>query len=133
MKCNEVRKKLSPYLDNELDQGQMKRIEDHLDDCSICLREFELLKKSDAWLKAFPREDLSKEFHDKLVRELEALSMPIHNVVHKRRSIWSAGRIVDCFSLLFRRPKGTRTMDVFDDFPPWSLGHVYLKLINQNH
>lgn len=122
MKCNEVRKKLSPYLDKEIDQGETKMIEDHLDRCSICLKEFELLKKTDAWLKAFPREDLSKEFHEKLFHELEALSIPIDNIVHKR-SIWSAGRL---------RRKDPWAMDAFDDFPPWSLGHVYLKLINQN-
>ena len=131
MKCNEVRKKLSPYLDNELDQGQMKRIGDHLNECSTCLEEFELLKKTDAWLKAYPREDLSKEFHDQLVRELEAFSMPIDHVVRKR-SILSAGRMIDRFSAILRRRKGSWTMDAFDDFPPWSLGHVYLKAINQN-
>ena len=130
MKCDEVRKKLSPHLDKELDQGQMKRIEDHLKECSICLKEFELLKKTDAWLKAFPREDLSKEFHEKLARELEAFSLPVDNVIDKR-SIWSA-RWMDLFSTILRRRKGPWTMDAFDDFPPWSLGHVYSKLINQN-
>jgi anti-sigma factor (TIGR02949 family) len=124
MKCNEVREKLSPYLDRELDQDQMKRIEDHLNACSICLKEFELLKKTDAFLKNFPREDLPKEFHEKLVRGLEKLSIPIDNKAHKKRSIWSAGRL---------RRKGPWTMDTFEDFPPWSLGHVYLKLIIKNH
>ena len=131
MKCDELRKKLSPYLDNELNQGQMKRIEDHLDECSKCLKEFEFLKKTDAWLNAFPPEDLSKEFHDKLFHELEALPTPIDNIVHKR-SIWLIDRIKDLFSILSRRRKGPWTVDAFDDFPPWSLGHVYLKLIDQN-
>jgi anti-sigma factor RsiW len=124
MKCNEVREKLSPYLDRELDQDQMKSIEDHLDACSICLKEFELLKKTDAFLINIPREDLSKEFHEKLVRGLEKHSIPIDKKAHKRRSIRSAGRL---------GRKGPWAMDTFDDFPPWSLGHVYLKLINKNH
>ena len=132
MKCNEVRKKLSPYLDKELDQGQMKRIEDHLKGCSICLKEFELYRETDAFLKCIPSEDLSKGFYEKLVWELEAFSIPIENVIHKRRLIRSAAKLMDRFSTLFLRRKGPWTMDAFDDFPPWSLGHVYLKLIDQN-
>lgn len=130
MKCNEVRKKLSPYLDNELDQGQLKRIEDHLTECSTCLKEFELLKKTNACLKEIPREDVSKEFHKNLVRELESFSIPIDDMGHERSSIWSADRMMDRFSILFRGRKSPWTMDAFDDFPPWSLGHVYLKLLN---
>lgn len=122
MKCNEVRKKLSPYLDNELDQVQMESIGDHLNECSICLKEFNLLKETDTWLKASPREEPSKEFHEKLFHELEALSMPVDTLVQKR-SIWST---------LFRPRKDPWTMDAFEDFPPWSVGNVYLKLINQN-
>jgi len=132
MECNEVQKKLSPYLDRELDRGQLKRIEDHLQGCDRCLKEFELLKKADTCLKGIPREDLSKEFHRKLVQELEALSMPYDNAAYRRRPIRLVEKMMDHFSTLFRRRKGPWTMDAFDDFPPWSLGHVYLKLINQN-
>jgi len=132
MKCNEVREKLSPYVDKELDRGQMERIENHLNECPICLEEFDRLRKTDAFLKNLPREDLSKEFHKKLVREMEAFPMPMGKVIHERRLVRSKGRWMDLFSILFLRRKGPWTMNAFDDFPPWSLGHVYLQLIDQN-
>lgn len=132
MKCNEAQKKLSPYLDRQLDQEQMKRIEDHLKECPLCLKEFELFRGTDASLKGIPSEDLSKEFHDKLIRELEAFSRPVDRAVNEKGLIRSAFRLMDRFSGLFFRRKGPWTMDAFEDFPPWSLGHAYLKMINQN-
>lgn len=132
MKCNETRKRISAYVDNELDQAQLKKIEDHLNQCPVCLKEVALFRETDTCLKGILREDLSEEFHQKLVREVDAISISVDDAACKIRSGRAADRMMDRLSTLFRRRRGPWTMSAFDDFPPWTLGHVYLKLINQN-
>jgi predicted anti-sigma-YlaC factor YlaD len=40
MKCSQVYKLLSPYIDSELPEGEMRAIEDHLRICTGCRAEF---------------------------------------------------------------------------------------------
>ena len=45
MKCNEIREKLSLYLDDELNEDEKKLIDEHLESCHECKKEFEEYKK----------------------------------------------------------------------------------------
>lgn len=42
--CNQVRSSFSPYLDGAVDGRQMQAIAQHLEECSDCHREFEMLR-----------------------------------------------------------------------------------------
>ncbi|MCK4262210.1 zf-HC2 domain-containing protein [bacterium] len=46
MRCSEVRKNLSAFLDGEMDEKEQLEIKAHLKDCSSCSREGELLRGS---------------------------------------------------------------------------------------
>ena len=45
MLCFSVKKRLSAYLDNELSEKEKKRVSSHLNSCSRCLEELELLQE----------------------------------------------------------------------------------------
>jgi len=46
MKCTETNRLLSPYLDGAVTGAEMQALRRHLDDCSACLREYTLLRKT---------------------------------------------------------------------------------------
>lgn len=132
MECDEVLKKLSLYLDQETDRDQIERIENHIRHCPACLKELDCLKKMDASLNGIMGEELSKGFHSKLIREVEALSTSKANAKLKKRSFASILERLDRVCAVLVSGKVPWTMDSFDDFPPWSLGHAYVKLIHPN-
>jgi len=45
MKCNEIRELLSLYIDQMLDESQLKEIEEHLSVCETCRKEYNELKE----------------------------------------------------------------------------------------
>ena len=54
MKCSKVRKKLSAYLDEELEQVFANRIRTHFDHCAHCRIEAEHLKKMYSFIDTAP-------------------------------------------------------------------------------
>jgi len=45
MKCETIRKKLSPFLDGQLTENDSRRVASHLERCHSCSREYEELKR----------------------------------------------------------------------------------------
>ena len=45
MKCNVIRELLSLYIDQMLDEGQVKDVEEHLSACNACRNEYNELKE----------------------------------------------------------------------------------------
>lgn len=80
MKCKKVKRKLCIYLDNKLNESQKAKIQQHLDHCSDCAREAQLLTQTQRTLKIWqdiePSGHFSATFWRK-VAEQEA-SHPLH-------------------------------------------------------
>ena len=76
MRCSEVRKNLSAFLDGEMDEKEQLEIKAHLKDCSSCSRERELLRQS--WEMLSEWKDIEPSSHFKTnfwrrVREQESI------------------------------------------------------------
>jgi hypothetical protein len=134
MKCSGVERKISAYLDEELESGMRESIETHLNRCGQCRKRVEGLRELDALLQGLPRVHVAAEFADKLVLKVrrEALSI-------EKSSIGEHGFLdrlltlaYDFFGLLERsKSPRTLTLDEFNDFPPLSMGYIYCGLLKR--
>jgi len=52
MECKDIRKLLSPFVDNELGAQDTFTVAEHLEDCAPCQREMEALRRFDQHLRA---------------------------------------------------------------------------------
>lgn len=66
MNCNKIRKTLSLYIDDMLEQDQANRVRDHLDSCSCCRQEYEQLKEIVHCLQTLPSPPLPEFYQEKI-------------------------------------------------------------------
>ena len=66
MKCQEILKELSEYIDGELDPRICDCLERHMEDCNPCLVFVNTLKKTISLYKYAASEPLPKEVHIRL-------------------------------------------------------------------
>ena len=130
MLCDKIRIKLSAYLDSELESEILRQVDEHLFKCAGCREELEALQTVDRRIMDFPMLRFSEGFTEKV------MSRAIKSENHKkneriRRAIVSAISFFQDFFDLVKSKKGssTQTLEEFGDFPPCSLGSVYIKLI----
>lgn len=71
MKCNEIQKNLSAYLDQELPVEEMKVIHSHLADCTGCREELDALQKTVLMLSSLEELIPPASFRSELCRKLE--------------------------------------------------------------
>lgn len=62
MNCDDVLKKLSPYLDNEVDENTMVKIQSHLKTCLQCRQEYEILAENTKFMLNLPEIEPSPYF-----------------------------------------------------------------------
>lgn len=55
MDCKDIQKLLSPFVDNELGAQDTFTVAEHLETCSICLREMEVMRELDTQLRQVGR------------------------------------------------------------------------------
>lgn len=71
MKCDEINDRLSLYIDNELSPEEMRQVEEHLQSCEICQKEYEDYKNLISVLNGLPEEEppegYCKRLHKKLL------------------------------------------------------------------
>ena len=63
MECNNVRELLSLYIDNMLDDEQMREVEKHLATCDACKKEMEELSDMVAMLSELEEYEVPEEFN----------------------------------------------------------------------
>lgn len=63
MRCKKVRKKLSAYLDRELESKKKRTISEHLTRCPDCGKELVILSQQDEFLKQLETIEPSSDFH----------------------------------------------------------------------
>jgi hypothetical protein len=129
MKCQEVREKISTYMDEELDPALSQSIAQHLSGCIVCQEELKAFQNIDTMLKGLPRYELAPEFAEQVILRVSKSSTSAEKsgllalLVHFFENF---------FDLLDPpKPSSTLTLDEFGDFPPFSMGYVYFKLLNQ--
>lgn len=120
MKCRKKEKRISAYIDGELDAEKAENVKKHLLQCAECTREWNLLKHTDSLVAGLPQEQVSEDF----VRNLMIKSAEI-----RQTRTWSS-RLLYFFDTIFLfKKKNSGTLDEFGDFPPCSLSRVYFNLI----
>jgi len=68
MNCKGVDSLLSPYLDGELSGREMRLVREHLNVCSNCLRELEVVRQLKADVAFLPEPIVDEDFEERLVQ-----------------------------------------------------------------
>ncbi|MGE0084100.1 MAG: anti-sigma factor [Desulfococcaceae bacterium] len=124
MKCRNKGKKISAYLDGELDAEKAGEMEKHLSQCAECRQTWNDFKHADSLLAGLPPESVGDEF-------VRNLMMKTADIPQTRT--W-ASRMLYFFAYFFDtlfaiKKKNNGTLDEFGDFPPCSLGRIYFNLL----
>jgi hypothetical protein len=111
MKCTEAKGLLSPYLDGAVTGTEMRAVQEHLDRCPACMREYQLLRQTQQLLMSVGRvqepADLGLKLRLAISREaaqtrrprFEGLWMRVENTVHAFMVPATAG--LACALLIF--------------------------------
>lgn len=111
MTCLEVQELLSAFVDNELDDDKMNKVQEHLEKCPSCKKDVEELKDVIAELSSFEDVPIPDAFNERLHEVLVAEGQDIRNskaipMVKKKKFNWkrtssiAAVFIVGLFSVI---------------------------------
>ncbi|MBF0552288.1 MAG: zf-HC2 domain-containing protein [Deltaproteobacteria bacterium] len=131
MQCSKVSEKISAYLDHELDFELSRQMALHIGQCDDCREMFQDFQKIDATLREMPEIELAADFARQLGRMVEVKEGP---ATGRLSILASLGRSVQSFTRLLdaTRFSSTQALDEFNDFPPFSMGYIYFKLLEQS-
>ncbi|MCJ7812890.1 zf-HC2 domain-containing protein [bacterium] len=148
MKCRTIKRKLSAYMDGEIDKNQKTTIEVHLKQCVTCQQVLHDLNTTWSLLSLLPESESVPYFFARLNARIKSEKT-------KKRSIWidrvlipvtaTIVTILGIFTGSFVGKNGeslaeqtvedemisTLHLDSFDDFQTASLGEVYFDLVSQ--
>lgn len=94
MKCDEINDRLSLYIDNELSPEEMRQVEEHLQSCEICQKEYEDYKNLISVLNGLPEEEppegYCKRLHKKLLENSpqREIKKQVSKIMSLNRSKW---------------------------------------------
>lgn len=157
MRCEKIKEKLSAFIDNELDREKTSKIEQHLAECSDCNQELKILAKTwgalEVWEKIEPSDNFEARFWQR-VREREPRQLLFQRLLTKvipvptTVIILAIGLLGGIYLGNIVYPKETKVstdeslslgkenflyLDNFEDFPPESVGGVYIILTSQKN
>jgi anti-sigma factor RsiW len=133
MECPKVQRKISAYLDGSLDSTSSRIVERHISQCGTCQRIVADFQRIDDLMRALPKFDMGPGFVGQLLEEVSGSRAPALTR-HSDRSLFAPViRFMSGFMDLLegRKAPSTHTLDEFADFPPFSLGYIYFKLLDQ--
>ena len=143
MKCSKAHKLISPYIDGELTERDVKLLEDHMKACHKCRREFEEIKKLHNLFASADKFNAPYGFHTRVMGNISSgkargiLGIPFFAGVAEAVVIIAIIAIgISSGSLAIKGYPQDKTrditasfsLDVFDPAPPDSLGGVYLAM-----
>jgi hypothetical protein len=111
LQCSQAKRLLSPYLDGAVSGAEMQALQLHLDQCSVCMHEYRLLRQTQQLLTSVARvkhpADLGLKLRLAISREAalarrpryEALQLRIENALHAFMVPATAGLV--CAVLIF--------------------------------
>jgi len=138
--CEEIRKKLSAFIDHELPHLERSLIEKHLQQCLSCRQEEISLRKINDLLDSIPNERPAPTFALKTVHRASSWKQCDYVKEHLFRP--AVAYVLSAVSLVFYFEAGAfkkranpayRHLRNFDDFPPESLSSIYIGLIQEEY
>jgi hypothetical protein len=133
MQCQDIQRNLSAYMDGELDSASARRVDHHLGRCATCRGVAADFRNIDDLVRSLSKLDTSSDFEGQLLELVgESHSSTIEQGLD-RSPFAVLMRFMSRFMDLLeaRKSPSTRTLDEFSDFPPFSLGSIYFKLLDQ--
>ncbi|MFN3550570.1 MAG: anti-sigma factor family protein [Endomicrobiia bacterium] len=70
MKCKKIKKLISKYFDNEINQQEVKNLFEHIKICPLCEKEFNILSTIYQNLPQYENIDISTDFNTRLFMRL---------------------------------------------------------------
>jgi anti-sigma factor RsiW len=135
MNCSQIKKKLSAFMDNELDSSMSRFIEEHLKACPRCRGYLYELNEIDDLVYGLPRNDPSPDFLQRVVKAAFGTSKIVDAkpVPFSSRLRFALERLSDeIFGLIpSGRHQRIRTLEEFGDCPPLSMSFIYFRLLEQ--
>jgi hypothetical protein len=133
MQCQSVQRKISAYIDGELDADLFRSMENHISRCGACRKLVADFKKVDDWVGGLPKFDVNPDFIGQI---LEKAGEPNAQVVRRdwdRSVVAPVIRFMSSFMDLLegKDSPSTGILDEFSDFPPSSIGYIYFRLLDQ--
>jgi len=127
MRCQDVQKKISAYMDGESDAAMSERITQHLSDCAECRKILQVFRDTDSFLKGLPAYEVSPVFTRQVMAELQLNMRPKQyfacNILNRFLKFF------ETFFDLLESPKSPASLEEFGDFPPCSLCKIYFKIL----
>lgn len=148
MKCTKAHKFISPYIDGELPEEDMKTLEEHIKVCPNCRAEFEEGKELH---KLFAQTEEFKApygFHTRVMANITSgktrgiPGIPVFIRLAETVAIIvviALGSLSGSLAIKGYAPDkardimGSLSLDVFNSVPPSSLGGVYLAMTEANN
>jgi len=147
MKCQKAQVKIIPFLNGELSETEAQKIHLHLETCSQCAKEAEVLTRSWNLLLDLPEpleipnlvpqtlDSIQKMQQETFVKKIWAWIMRIQSPLTATTAL-AVGLIFGVFigkslftNFLLNPPtEDTLFLETFEDFPPNSIADVYMNL-----
>jgi hypothetical protein len=130
VKCRQVLRKISAYIDDEIDSGLAREITEHVLRCRDCRIAFEETRGVDAVLKGLPRYHTPDEFAAQVLVKLQRVEAP-REVQGPGRRVWrSVLKHCEGFFELIEpaRAPATHSLEEFNDIPESFIGYAYFKI-----
>lgn len=148
MKCSEIRKKLSAYLDGEITDQEKKTLSDHLDNCLDCRNELLALRTVRKNLNIMPDIAVPPYFYTRLkqrvadsdqrlpiLERLRQIALPGFAVALTLLALVLGNTMARIIYQGIANPESsTETanvfgIDAFDEYPEGSISNAYNELI----
>lgn len=135
MKCSQIKRKLSAFMDGELDEATSGFVGRHIAHCPGCQEHLGNLRSMDALVYGLPKVEPGPDFTPRVVSAAIGTSVaggdePFSFAAGMKLAVT---RLFEAIFSLFE-PGGdpsTGALDEFSDCPPLSMGFIYLKLVDQ--
>lgn len=76
--CSEVIHQILVFIDNELDQASCGEIQQHLDECGPCLREYNLERTVKALVARSCSEQAPEQLREKVLLRIQEVQVSLH-------------------------------------------------------
>lgn len=122
-----MRRKISAYMDHEMDSTSARQTESHLRQCADCRETLDEFQDIDNMVRSLPEIAADTDFSAQMVRI-------VNKTRHQGRLSLSEriSRMVGEFADMLGSVGSASTgiLDEFSDFPPLSIGQIYFRLMD---
>ena len=134
MECLEVQRKISAYIDGEVESGLADRIAGHLKQCLACRKELEELHSVDALVVSLPCLTVSLDLSEKVLTRLDHAKAARRLGPGFPEWLWPAvKKYLERFFEVLEPAEvpSTHSLDEFNDIPESFIGYVYFKILDE--